>query len=90
MLKKTPPGMQQSLVSLSAVILLPLWPVSLTYKNPLQRRKIIHEMHPIGCKKKKIDLKIFLVVPGISCLCDFCGCCLKMHIYVSPFCASSI
>ena len=23
----------------------------------------------------------------ISCLCDFCGCCLTMHIHLSLFCA---
>ena len=33
-----------------SVILLPLCPVSLTHKNP-QRRKIIHGMHPVGCKE---------------------------------------
>ena len=40
------------------VILLPLCPVYLMYKNP-QRRKIIHGMRPVGHKERLIDLKIF-------------------------------
>ena len=51
------------------MILFPLHPVSLKHKNP-QRRKIIHEMCPVGSKERSIDLKmIFLVlypVRGIS------------------------
>ena len=44
-----------------ALILLPLRPVSLMYKNS-QRRKIIYGMHPVGRSRKDrvIDLKIFL------------------------------
>ena len=38
-----------------AVILLPLRPASLTYKNP-QRRKIVHGMRPVGHKEQSIDL----------------------------------
>ena len=37
----------------SAVILLPLCPVSLMHRNP-QRCKIIHDMHPIGHKDRSI------------------------------------
>ena len=39
------------------MILLPLRPASLTHKNP-QRRKIIHDMHPIGYKDQSIDQSI--------------------------------
>ena len=39
------------------VILLPLCPASLTHKNP-QRCKIIHVIHPIGCKDHSIDLNM--------------------------------
>ena len=42
-----------------AEILLPLRPGSLTHKNP-QRCKIICGMHPVGCKDRLIDLKMFL------------------------------
>ena len=43
-----------------ALILLPLRPESLTYKNS-QIRKIIYGMHPVGRSRKDrvIDLKIF-------------------------------
>ena len=41
-----------------AVILLPLRPASLMHKKH-QRRKVIHEMHPVGHKERSIDLKIF-------------------------------
>ena len=43
----------------SAVILLPLRPASLMHKNP-QGHKLIHGMHPVGCKERSINLKIFL------------------------------
>ena len=59
-----------------AVILLPLHVASLKHQNP-QRRKIIHGMRPIGRKE----------FGRVSCSCDFCGCCLKMHIYYSLLCA---
>ena len=42
-----------------AGILLPVPPGSLTHKNP-QRRKRICGMHPVGCKDRLIDLKMFL------------------------------
>ena len=71
-------------LSLNPVILLPLRPASLTHKNP-QRHKIIHGMRPVGCK----EWSIWRFFGRISCLCDFCGCCLKMHIYFSLFCASN-
>ena len=69
-----------------AVILLPLRPVALTHKNP-RGRKIIHGMRPVGRNERPIDLKIF---GRISCSSDFCGCCFKMHIYFSLFCALNI
>ena len=53
------------------MILLPLCPETLILKHP-QRHKIIHEMHPLGHKKRFFG--------RISCSCDFCDCCLKMHI----------
>ena len=43
--------------TLTAVILLPLRPASLTHKNP-QGHKIIHGMRPVGRKERSIDLKI--------------------------------
>ena len=67
-----------------SVILLPLCPVSLTHSN-LQRWKIIHGMCPIGHKEPSINLKIFS--GRISCSSDFCGCCWKIHVYFSLFCA---
>ena len=36
---------------IETVILLPLCPASLTHRNP-QRCKIIHGMHPVGCKDR--------------------------------------
>ena len=42
---------------IETVILLPLRPASLTHKNP-QRCKIIHGMHPVGCKDRSIDLNM--------------------------------
>ena len=45
--------------SLKDVILFPQRPASLKHKNP-QRRKIIHEMCPVGCKERSIDLKMIL------------------------------
>ena len=50
--------MQVVVIGSCTVILLPLCPASLTYKSP-QRFKIIHGIHPIGCKEQSIDLKIF-------------------------------
>ena len=47
-----------SLLSQSSVILLPLRRVSLKHKNP-ERRKIFCGMHPIGCKDRLINLKVF-------------------------------
>ena len=47
-----------------------------TLKYPKMQH--IHGMHPVGCKEQSIDLNIFSTIP---CLCDFCGCCLKMHVY---------
>ena len=49
-----------------ALILLPLHRVLLMHNNP-QTRKVIHGMHPIGCKDWLIDLKM--------CICsrNFCG-----------------
>ena len=38
----------------ASVILLPLCPVSLMHKKR-QRGKIIHCMHPVGCKDRLID-----------------------------------
>ena len=55
----------------SSVILLPLRPASLTYKNP-QRRKINHGMFPVGRKDRLIDLNIRVFVE-ISRSCNFCG-----------------
>ena len=49
---------EASISNVTAVILLPLRPVSLTPKNP-QRGKIIHEMRPIRRKERLIDLKLF-------------------------------
>ena len=71
----------------SAVILLPVRPASLPLKNP-QRRKIIHGMGPEGRKKveRSIDLMTFCIVEKN----DFCGCCLKMLVYLSLFCALNI
>ena len=70
-----------------AVILLPLRPASLIHKNP-QRCKIIHGMHPIGCKDRSIWICVFVEV---SCSCKFCccyyGCGLTMHISFSLCCA---
>ena len=43
--------------SLKDVILFPLCPASLMHKNP-QRGKIIHELCPVGCKERSIDLKM--------------------------------
>ena len=43
----------------TTVILLPPCPASLMHKSP-QRRKIIHDMRPVGCKDRSIDLKMFL------------------------------
>ena len=43
--------------SLKDVILFPLRPASLMHKNP-QRGKIIHELCPVGCKERSIDLKM--------------------------------
>ena len=42
-----------------SVILLPLRPVFLTHKNP-QRRKIIHDMRPVGRQDRLINPKMFL------------------------------
>ena len=42
---------------LKDVILLPQHPASLMHNNP-QRRKIIHEMRPVGLKEQSIDLKM--------------------------------
>ena len=42
-----------------SVILLPLRPASLTHENT-QRRKIIHDMRPVGRKERSMNLKIFL------------------------------
>ena len=44
---------------LKDVILFPLRFASLKHKNP-QRRKIIHEMCPVGRKERSIDLKMIL------------------------------
>ena len=71
------------------MILLPLRSASLSHKNSPKMPKKIHEMRPVGRKERLIDLKIFLV-ELLSCSCDFCGCCLKMHIYFSLFCALNI
>ena len=40
-----------------AVILLPPHPTLLMHKNP-QTRKVIHGMHPVGCKDQLIDLNM--------------------------------
>ena len=45
---------------MTAVILLPQRPATLTHKNP-QRRKIICGMRPVGRKDRLIDLKRLLV-----------------------------
>ena len=42
-------GSYIALTAFTPVILLPLHLVSLTQKI-IQRRKIIHSMHPVGCK----------------------------------------
>ena len=42
---------------MTAVILLPQSPASLTHKNPQRRKIIIHSMHPVGRKDRYIDLK---------------------------------
>ena len=55
----------------SAVILLPLRPVSLTNKYP-QKRKINHGMCPVGRRDQLIDLNICVFVE-ISHSCNFCG-----------------
>lgn len=59
------------------VILLPLFPGSVTHKNP-QWCKVIHSMHPEGPEDWSIDLNM------ISHLYTFCGfyygCGLTMHI----------
>ena len=49
-----------------ALILLPLHLALLMHKNP-QTRKVIHGMHPIGCKDWLIDLNMCI------CSCNFCG-----------------
>ena len=36
------------------------------------------------------DRSIWRLFGRISCSCDFCGCCLKMRIYFSLFCALNI
>ena len=43
-----------------AVILLPLRPVSLTHKNP-KERKIIHGLRPVGCKDQEDVFKEYPV-----------------------------
>ena len=67
----------------SAVILLPLHPWRL--KIPKDAK---HGMRLKGYKevKRSIDLMIFCMVEKN----DFCGCCLKMHVYLSLFCALNI
>ena len=51
---------------MSTVILLPLHPGSLIYKNP-QRRKIIHCICPVGRKDQYIDWSedVFVEYPGV-------------------------
>ena len=69
------------------MILLPLRPASLTYKNP-QRRTKVYGMRHVGRKDRSFDLKMFLhMFCGISCSCDFCGCCLTKHVSFSLRCA---
>ena len=63
-------------------ILLPLSPASLTHKKS-QRHTKVHGTHPVGCK----DQSIWRCFCRISCSCDFCGCCLAMHISFSLHCA---
>ena len=67
----------------SAVILLPLHPWHL--KIPKDAK---HGMHPEGRKevKRSIDLMTFCVVEKN----DFCGCCLKVRVNFSLFCALNI
>ena len=67
----------------SAVILLPLYPWRL--KIPKDAK---HGMGLEGYKevKRLIDLMTFCMVEKN----DFCGCCLKMHVYLSLFCALNI
>ena len=69
------------------MILRPLNPASLTHKNP-QRHKIIHYWHASRRTKRTIDwFEDFLVEYPV---CVICGCCLKMHIYFSLFCALNV
>lgn len=73
----------------SAVILLPLRPASLRYKNPLQRHKIIHGIRTSHRTQRIINgFEDFLVVYPVCVISVLFF--LKMHIYVSLFCASSI
>ena len=53
------------------VILVPLYTVSLTHKNP-QRRKVI--LWHVSCRTQRLIDRSKDVFVGISCLCDFCGC----------------
>ena len=68
---------------ISAVILLPLHPWRL--KIPKDAK---YGMRLEGYKevKQSIDLMTFCMVEKN----DFCGCCLKMHVYLSLFCALNI
>ena len=65
----------------SAVILLPLHPWHL--KIPKDAK---YGMRLEGCKevKRSIDLMTFCMVEKN----DFCGCCLKMHVYLSQILCS--
>ena len=67
----------------SAVILLPLHPWRLKIFKDAK-----HGMRLEGYKevKRSIDLMTFCMVEKN----DFCGCCLKMHVYLSLFCALNI
>ena len=47
-------------ITLEAVILFSLRPVSLMHKNP-QRCKIIHGMRPVERKDRSLDLKMLIV-----------------------------
>ena len=53
---------------IGTVILLPLRLASLMYKNP-QRHKVIHGMHPVGCKDRSIDLNICICRLRYSAVC---------------------
>ena len=67
----------------SAVILLPLHTWRLKFPQDAK-----HGMRLEGYKevKRPIDLMTFCMVEKN----DFCGCCLKMHVYLSLFCALNI